>query len=181
MIEVELKARLADREAAEKRVASFAKYLRGFVKADEYWHGPDWRFVRGTKGFRLRQDDGKILVNFKHRRNEGGIEINKETEFAVSDAAAFVAFVSRIGCERFYNKRKSGRAYEYDGATIELVTVEGLGDFIEIEKLAKTDNPEEIAVARGIIRKILDMSGVADTEIEGRSYSELMIAGQKPY
>lgn len=176
MMEIELKARVRDKAAVAARVAAFARFLRNFDKSDEYWHGPDWRFVRGTKGFRLRKDGEKALVTFKQKRNDGGIEINKETEFQVSDAAGFEALVQRIGCEPFYNKRKTGAAYDYDGCTVELVAIEGLGDFIEIERLIEKDEPAEIALAQGSIRAILAMSGVPEGEIEGRSYSELILA-----
>jgi adenylate cyclase class 2 len=175
MMEVELKARVRDRGAVEARVASFARFLRNFDKSDEYWHGPDWRFARGTKGFRLRMDGGKAVVTFKQKRNDGGIEVNRETEFEVSDASGFKALVGRIGCEPFYKKRKVGAAYEHEGCTIELVNVEGLGDFIEIERLVEDDDPSDIALAQGTIRTVLAMAGVADGEIEGRSYSELVL------
>lgn len=175
MMEIELKARLRDKADVEKKVATFATFLRSFDKADEYWHGPDWRFVRGTKGFRLRMDDQKAVVTFKQKRNDGGIEINNETEFEVSDAKAFEALVERIGCEPFYRKRKIGKAYEFEGCTIEIVDVEGIGSFIEIERLIQFDDPEAIAIAQGTLRTILSMAGVPASEIEGRSYSELVL------
>lgn len=175
LMEIELKARLSDAASVEARVASFARFLRTFDKADEYWHGPDWRVSRGTKGFRLRTDGQKAIVTFKQKRNDGGIEVNRETEFEVTDTAAFEALVLRVGCEPFYSKRKTGRAYDYQGTTIEMVTVAGLGDFIEIERMLERDDPEEIAMAQGGLRAILAMAGVPDSEIEGRSYSELIL------
>jgi len=181
MMEIELKARVRDPEAVEAKVRSFARFVRSFDKSDGYWHGPEWRFSRGTKGFRLRMDDGKAVVTFKQKRNDGGIEVNRETEFEVSDAAAFTALVERIGCEPFYRKRKRGNAYEHDDCTIEMVRVDGVGDFIEIENLLERDDPEAIALAQGTIRTILAMAGVPDGEIEGRSYSELVLgAAAKP-
>ncbi len=175
MMEIELKARLRDKAAVEEKVASFATFMRNLDKADEYWHGPDWRFVRGTKGFRLRMDEQKAIVTFKQKRNDGGIEINNETEFEVSDAKAFKSLVERIGCEPFYRKRKIGKAYEFEGCTIEIVEVEGVGGFIEIERLLQVDDPEAIAIAQGTLRTILSMAGVPASEIEGRSYSELVL------
>jgi len=126
-MEIELKARVRDKAAVEARVESFARFMRSFDKSDEYWHGPDWRFVRGTKGCRLRMDGLKAVVTFKQKRNDGGIEINRETEFEVSNAAAFKALVERIGCEPFYRKRKTGKAFDYEGCTVELVNIENLG------------------------------------------------------
>lgn len=179
MIEIELKARLHNPEKVRAKVEGFADYVREFDKMDAYWHGPEWRFARGTKGFRLRADGEKSIVTFKAKRNEGGIEINRETEFEVSDPDAFTSLVERIGCEPFYRKHKTGRAYDYDGFTIELVQVEGLGNFIEVEKLLDNDDPETVAVVLGGLKGILARAGVPESDIEGRGYSELILGASQ--
>ncbi|TFG83548.1 MAG: class IV adenylate cyclase [Spirochaetales bacterium] len=177
MTEIELKARLGDPEETERLVATFARFVRRVDKLDSYWHGPDWRFARGTKGFRLRSDRDDSIVTFKVRRNEGGIEINQETEFSVSDPAAFIGLVERIGCEPFFKKRKTGAMYEHDGFTIELLEVAGLGHFIEIEKVLSSDDPTEIAIVQGGLKSILIKAGLHESDIEGRRYSELILGG----
>jgi predicted adenylyl cyclase CyaB len=189
MIEVELKAHIRDRTAVESRVASFAEPEGDVDKLDAYWHGPDWRMQRGKKGFRLRTERGRSLVTFKTKRNEGGIEINHEREFEISDPAVFVELAERLGCEPFYTKRKRGSRYRIEpcgpsgsglscpgGATIEIVEIEGLGDFIEIEVLLEEEEPASIALAQGEIRGILARAGVPESDIEPRFYSELLIA-----
>jgi adenylate cyclase class IV len=193
MIEVELKAHIEDRAAVEARVAAFA-ILEGPVdKLDAYWHGPDWRIARGKKGFRVRAEDGKSVVTFKNKKTEGGIEINREREFGISDPEAFVEFAQRLGCEPFYTKRKRGVRYRVDpcdrgavgedtgkagcegATTIEIVDVEGLGGFIEIEVLLADEEPAAVALAQGEIRGFLARSGVASSAIEPRYYSELLM------
>jgi len=204
MIEVELKARLRDRKATEARVASFAAYVGPVDKFDSYWHGPDWRLQRGTKGFRLRAEDGSTLVTFKTKRSEGGIEINREREFGISDPDIFVEFCLRLGCEPFYTKRKRGSKYRADpcsdgarqeiplaasgrrtagncpgAATIEIIEVEDLGDFIEIEILLEDEDPGAVALAQGEIRGLLSRAGVPESDLEPRFYSELLTAAGK--
>ncbi len=98
----------------------------------------------------------------------------------------------RLGCEPFYTKRKRGSKYVWDAipadgpsgrggeappfasATIEIIEVEGLGDFIEIEVLLESEEPA--AMARAGIRGLLERSGVSASEIEPRYYSELLMA-----
>jgi adenylate cyclase class 2 len=180
VLEIELKARVADLGEVERTVAGFARFVRRFDKLDSYWHGPDWRFARGTKGFRIRSDEGSSIVTFKRKRNEGGIEINDETEFEVSDREAFLTLVRRVGCEPFYEKRKTGTHYEFEGFIIELVSVQGLGDFIEIERVIPGDeDPAMVAMIQGELKAVLARSGVPESSIEGRSYSELIL-GQQP-
>jgi len=182
VIEVELKARLEDRAAVEARVASFAAPAGAVDKLDAYWHGPEWRLQRGAKGFRLRKEGERCVVTFKSKRSEGGIEINREREFEISDPEAFVEFAYRIGCEPFYTKRKRGLKFvaEAEGgigpATIEIIEVQGLGDFIEIEVLLLEEDPMAISLAEGEIRGLLARAGVGAEAIESRYYSELMMA-----
>jgi adenylate cyclase class 2 len=189
MIEVELKARVADPAAVEARVAAFAAFEGRVDKLDAYWHGPDWRFQRGTKGFRLRAEDGKSVVTYKSKRSEGGIEINRESEFGISDPEVFEEFALRLGCEPFYKKRKRGKRYGVDpcergagsaaacagAATIEIVEVEGLGFFIEIEILLPDEDPASVALAQGEIRGFLARAGLGPESIEPRFYSELLM------
>jgi len=193
MIEVELKARVGDPEAVEAAVASFARFDCAIDKLDAYWHGPDWRLKRGTRGFRMRAEGDTTTVTFKSKRCEGGIEINREREFVVSEPAAFVEFIERLGCEPFYTKRKTGKRYEINVSdsidesakagsrpiVVELVEVEGLGHFIEIEALLDDEEPAGLALAQGEIRGILSRSGVSASEIEPRYYSELLMEAGK--
>jgi adenylate cyclase class 2 len=181
MIEVELKAHLADPEGTRERVAGFSRFVGAFEKSDAYWHGPDWRFARGTKGFRVRTEEGRTVVTFKTKRCEGDMEINREREFEVMDASALEEFFHRLGCEPFYTKKKTGTRHEVpsEGAgrpiTIEVLEVEGLGPFIEIEALLDDEAPESVALAQGEIRGLLARSGVGEEAIESRYYSELLI------
>jgi adenylate cyclase class 2 len=182
MIEVELKAHIGDPAAVEAKVAGFARLVGRFEKSDAYWHGPDWRLSRGTKGFRVRTEAGETLVTFKTKRCEGGVEINHEREFSVSDPAALDEFFLRLGCEPFFTKRKRGSRYELSTPgsrhpiTIEVLELPGLGNFIEIEALLESEAPEEVALAQGEIRGVLARAGVPESAIEGRYYSELLMS-----
>ena len=175
MIEVELKAHLRDRTATLAAVASFAEAVGGVDKHDAYWHGPDWRSDRGERGFRVRREGDASVVTFKSKRTEGGIEVNHEREFAVSDEAAFAEFALRLGCEAFYGKRKTGVAFTASRATIEIIDVEGLGDFIEVEILLDDEDPEKIVQAKAELLGLLERAGVGESDIEPRFYSELLM------
>ncbi len=188
MIEVELKARVRDRSAVLAAVAAFARPSGRVEKRDAYWHGPDWRLRRGERGFRLRTEAGSSLVTFKTKSSDGGVEVNREREFAVSDPAAFVELAQRLGCEPFYGKTKTGLAFKASlrgglpaEATIEVVEVLGLGDFIEIEILLPDDAGGQVAAARAELKALLARSGLGEADLEPRFYSELLVeAGLAP-
>jgi len=175
VIEVELQARIEDAAAVERRVASFAKFLRRVDKRDSYWHGPDWKSQRGSKGFRVRSEGSIFVVTFKTKRIEAGGEVNLEREFEISDPEVFQEFVQRIGCEPYYRKRKTGTAYEYNEMTLEIMEVEGAGTFLEIERLLDTDSPSAIETARSELLAVLALTGVPQSAIEPRTYSDLIL------
>jgi adenylate cyclase, class 2 len=184
VIEVELKAHLRDRAAALAKVASFARAAGPVDKLDEYWHAPGRRDESDAQGFRLREEGGETVVTRKIKSREGGVEANRESEFAVPDRRAFVEFIRSLGCEPYYTKRKRGEAFTalVDGegpgpaatAAIELFEVPGLGDFIEIEILVPEGEPEAAVRASQEIRALLSRSGVSESDIEPRFYSELL-------
>lgn len=188
MIEVELKARVRDPRSVEAAVAAFASRAGEVDKRDSYWRAPGWRSDEVKRDFRVRYEDGTSVVTFKEKREEGGIEVNVEREFGVTDPEAFAELALRLGCERWYEKRKRGSRYEVASAcaaggkaTIEIVEVEGLGPFIEIEVLIEEPEPEAVAAARSELLGILARAGLGEADIERRFYSELLAeAGLAP-
>lgn len=175
MTEVEIKAWLKDPESVAKRVAADARFLRNFDKHDEYWHGSGWESCRNQKGFRIRNDNGLSVITFKKKRIEHGIEVNKESEFEISDYDAFVEFITRLGCEFFYKKRKTGTSWDVNGITVEISHIENLGNFIEIESVIESDDSSVIRLESGKIRTLLFKFGVDESSIESRPYSALLL------
>ncbi len=182
MMEVELKARVSDPEATRGRLESFCRLDRDFDKRDAYWQGPRRLEDGDRRGFRLRTDGGDSFVTFKDKRLEGGIEVNCEREFTVSDQSAFVEFAWRLGCEPHFEKRKRGSRYEaVAGAAsgtsvgLELAEIEGIGWFLEIEALVPENDPGAVARAQGEIRSLLAQAGIGEEAIEPRFYSELLM------
>jgi predicted adenylyl cyclase CyaB len=181
MIEVELKARVRDRAAVETALRNFAVYVGEIDKRDIYWRAPSSDAGVPNRTFRVRYESGACVVTFKHKSVEGGAEINIEREFGVSDPDVFAEFAQRLGCELWYEKRKRGLKFEtvskyaYDGkALLEIVDVENLGCFIEIEELLHEDRKSLVEDALSEISGLLARTGLSETDIESRYYSELL-------
>jgi len=181
MIEVELKARVRDRTAVETAVRSFAVFAGDIDKRDIYWRTTSSGAGIPDRGFRVRYESGACVVTFKHKSMEGGAEINIEREFGVTDPDVFAEFAQRLGCKIWYEKRKRGLRFEtvskyaYDGkALLEIVDVENLGSFIEIEELLHEDRKSLVEDALSEISGLLARTGLAETDIESRYYSELL-------
>lgn len=170
--EVELKAWIDDWAEVEARLHEECLFIRDFRKSDRYFSKtgePD-----RTTSFRVRLDNGGAVVTFKDKNLRDRVEYNREREFTVDDADAFVELVEREGCRQFAAKVKEGLEFRYGGLTVELVRVEGLGSFIEIEVMEESARAELHERAAQRIRGFLELIGISPERIEERSYVSLL-------
>ena len=170
--EVELKAWVADWDAIEARLRETCEFIREFHKSDRYFRSPVG--VERDTSFRLRRDNDGAVVTFKEKRPRNGVEYNREREFSVDDAEAFLELVERVGCVEYALKIKTGLEFHSDGMTVELVRVEGLGAFLEIEIIENTSDAAVHEQAALKIRAFLGWTGISEDQIEERSYVDLL-------
>lgn len=181
-IEVELKVRAADLREVEEVLSGRARWAGEIDYTDTYYTFP------GTEGFsfhrfRLRESGGQALITVKEKSpKQGGRAVN-EYEFEVSDAEAFREFARIFGCRVMLRKRKRGRRYlllEHGpllfarGPMVELVTIDGLGNYVEIEIMAA--DPSQIPAAEARLKEVLRELCLPESEIEPRAYTALLYA-----
>lgn len=180
MYEVELKARVDDATELQTRLEALCSYRREFDKRDRYFTAPECTADPGwvPHRFRLRRDGEALVCTYKQKTLEQSVEVNMEREFEVSDEDAFVGLVSRLGCTPLVDKHKEGRQYDYNGLTVELSLVHGLGTFLEIERLLGDDASDaERAAAGEEVRAALETLGVGTDRIEERPYTQMLLDG----
>lgn len=142
--EVELKAKIGSRgELAERIAAAGGSFLREVAQEDHYFAHP-CRDLRGRdEALRLRNEGGSWSLTFKGRRQGSGVKIREELEAALSDGEAAAAILRRLGFVEALVIRKNRRIYHLDGAEVALDSVEGLGEFVEIELASEEGLTEE--------------------------------------
>ena len=178
MYEIELKAWVDDSAELQTRLDATCTYRRDFDKRDRYFTAPECAADPGwtPHHFRLRRDGDELVCTYKHKAVEQSVEINLEREFEVSDEDAFLDLVRRLGCTPLVDKHKKGRQYDYNGLTVELSVVHGLGTFLEIERLLGDDSSEaERAAAGEEVRAALEAFGVEAERIEERPYTQMLL------
>jgi predicted adenylyl cyclase CyaB len=168
--EIELKAWVDDRDAVLTALNERCVFVRRFRKSDRYFELDG----RRETSFMLLETDDSAVVAFKEKEVRDGVEYNREHEFGITGVDVFLALLERIGCEEYLNKVKTGLQFAVDGITVELVTVQSLGEFIEVEILEPGDNPHDHDRAARRIRQFLADIGVDDRRIESRSYGSLL-------
>lgn len=185
MYEIELKARVRDKEALEERLNKTAIYRGYREKKDTYWK------LCKTGGFiscRIREEttetkDGKASkIFFTYKRKEirstdkgATIELNDEKECSVSGKEALEVFLQDTGFKIELCKTKEVSQWEYGEALLELCLVEPLGYFLEIEILSPVNDPETVEKKKKQLLEILETCGIPETEIENRYYRELIL------
>lgn len=195
--EIEIKAWIDDPPAIRAQLRARATSIKDYVKEDVYFRSPVVAAADPASGgdasdtatarlgpppsgaetpqeFRLRREGGTNVCTFKEKTIRRGVEVNREYEFTVSDGNAFEELVLRSGCRVFARKRKSGSVFALPEANVEVSHVDGLGDFVEIEKLVEEHDSDAHNAAEETVRRVLDSLGVPESAIEERPYTTLL-------
>jgi predicted adenylyl cyclase CyaB len=174
--EIEIKARLTDPEAVEEKVKTMGEFVRDYTKRDTYFRCP--KAGGGETDVRIRVDGDKKKCTFKDRKTVGGVEKNREHEFAVSDARSMAALLLRLGGKEILRKVKEGREYKVGELSVQFNRIEELGTFIEVEQLLSDPAPREYQEAEDRIAAFLRELGIGPESYEDRTYMELFGIGR---
>ncbi len=194
MTEIEIKAHVYDVPVLEARLATFASYQQTVERRDTYYHlhidgksfnGKDYLTARLR--MELKQTEAGIqttnYLTYKKKelvQSAAGLalEVNDEKETIVSDPAALEALFFDIGFVTAQKKCKKVRDYgvrtEFGQATLEVCTVEPLGDFLEIEILSEKDDEDTVRRAEAKLKELLAQSGIPESQIEPKYYNQML-------
>jgi len=180
MYEVELKLPAA-LEPVRNRLAELGADRRGIVRqVDTYYDAPDRSFAETDEALRLRRErrDGtEIQLTYKGPLVDDDSKSRREAETVVEDAEALAAILEGLGFEPAATVRKERERFELDGYAVTLDTVEGVGEFVEIETTATA---AELDDAREGAFEIVDRLGLDAGDCTRRSYLEMVLEGRSP-
>jgi predicted adenylyl cyclase CyaB len=127
----------------------------------------------------VRNENGEWICTWKRKTLTRGLEVNEENEFTLSNGPLFMDLLEKLGCRRSIRKVKRGKRYACQGLTVEISWVEGLGLFVEAEKVLEAATAAEAAVWEKTIRSFLADIGVRDEDIEERPYSVMLTENRR--
>ena len=147
-------------------------------KEDVYYALEETPLLRIRKG--IVNGERSLVVTHKKRSVVDGIEENLEYEFSVDplQEQAVHSFFTALGYHMAKRKFKRGWRYRRvhttssPGLTVELVHLEGLGWFLEVETLAKTK--EDRLQARKELTGFFSSVGIDSSAIESKPYLQLI-------
>jgi len=194
--EIEVKAHVQNIDVIKDRLYEKAEYSGAFEKRDVYWFGRGTSDLTTTK-LRVRKEKrsfangnerSRCLVTYKAKEENNGIEINDELEFEVEPVDAFEEFLVKAGLRAGAGKIKRGWVFIKGEITAELVEVDGLGWFVELEILARA-SPDDanaegnyektLTKAKETLLAFLDSLGIGREAIERRFYLDMLSSGDQ--
>lgn len=175
MIEVEAKVRSSHGPVEERLKELGAELVADKTQEDVYFTAPHRDFAETDEALRVRRENGETRITYKGPKMDGETKTREEHETEVGDAETVRAVFESLGFEEFGTVSKDRRVYSLDdGTTVTLDSVEGLGDFVEVEREAETD--DEVDEPRALVLETLERLGLNPDDGIRESYLELLYA-----
>ena len=172
MREIEVKAKLCNKDnflvAAEKFGIDFSDPV---VQEDATYESeldyadPNWNI------FRLRKQNSKVILTMKHKASTRSRD-NFEYETIVGNVDETIKILERLGYKLGVVIKKQRRTAKYNDLEICMDSVAGLGDFVEIEKLA--DDNADVDKIQLELWSILNKLGITNSARVHKGYDTLM-------
>lgn len=178
MYEVELKLR-ADHDAVRERLAELgATRTRRIEQRDTYYDHPDREFAETDEAFRVRRvHDGaevETRLTYKGPLVDDQSKTREEQESAVADGEAVATMLDRLGFEPAATVAKTREEFPLDDHVVTLDDVEGVGEFVEVEREVE----DGVEAARDDARAVVRRLGLDPDDGIRTSYLEMQLAGE---
>jgi len=178
MYEVEVKVE-ADIERVRQRLEALgSNHVDSVEQVDTYYDAPHRDFAATDEAFRVREEthdgDTETKITYKGPLVEDASKTREEFETRVADSQTMRSIVESLGFDPAATVRKQRERYALDGFTVTLDTVDGVGEFVEVETDVQTETDVEAAreAAFDLLRE-LDLDPDEQTQT---SYLGLLLA-----
>jgi len=176
MYEVELKVRADHGPVRERLERRDARHLGPVTQVDTYYDAPHRDFAETDEALRIRREradgDEVAKLTYKGPLLEAESKSREEHETAVADAEAARGLLDGLGFAPAAEVRKERDRYRLDGYTVTLDSVDGLGEFVEVETETETDDIER---AREGAAALLESLGLDPDQGIRTSYLGLLL------
>ncbi|NYT18954.1 MAG: class IV adenylate cyclase [Methanosarcinales archaeon] len=170
MIEIEIKVRADHGPVRDRIVEMGALKVRTEDHLDVYYNAPHRDFAETDEALRLRSVNGGTRMTYKGRKLDSVSKTREEFETPVDGTAAKGILVS-LGFFESGTVKKTRDIYRYGDITICLDSVEGLGEFVEVELVADSD----IDSHRELLFEFLESIGLKKEDSIRTSYLEMLM------
>lgn len=173
MIEIEIKARAEHGPLHEKLKQEGAALEKTVEQTDVYYNAPDRDFGKTDEALRLRDEGGQIFLTYKGKKLDPKSKTRKEVDVEVADFTKMEDILLSLGYRKTLRVHKMRELYHLEGVLVCLDSVDGLGEFVELETLAVDDR--DIPSRRDLLIESMRRLGIKG-ELIRESYLEMLLA-----
>ena len=174
MQEIEIKAVLKDREEIMRKLESLGCTLSDPIRQDDVIYvehtGPLETFLSNRAFLRIRVNNGNETI-FTAKQKRGAL-VAIEHEVVVDSKGELEQMLGMMGYQKALEIHKTRLVTEYQGCEICIDEVEGLGTFIEMEKLSKDGDAETIQEE---LFKFFETLGISRADRVTKGYDILLL------
>jgi len=173
--EVEVKVRADHGDVRDALADVGASEEETVEQADTYYDAPHRDFAATDEALRVRRvsrpgEHEDARVTYKGPKVDDASKAREEIETGVEDGADAGAIFEALGFSPAATVRKTRSYFAYDGYTVVLDDVEGLGQFVEVER-----ESEDVDAAREGAFDVLRELGLDPGEQIRTSYLGLLL------
>lgn len=176
MYEVELKVEATHDEVRDRLDDAGGTFVESVVQEDVYYDAPDRNFAETDEALRIREEtkDGETItkLTYKGPLIEAASKTREEAEMTVSDPAEMRLILDGLGYEPAATVRKERDRYTLANCTVTLDTVDGLGEFVEVER----ETADDVESTREAVIEVMEQLGLNPDEQIRTSYLGLLLA-----
>ncbi len=176
MYEVEVKVRAAHDPVRDRLEALDAERDGTVRQVDTYYDAPHRNFAETDEALRVRRETRQgtttVELTYKGPRIEAESKTRREIETAVADAEATDGILDALGFEPAATVEKDREIWQHGPYAVVLDSVDGLGEFVEVE----TDATDDHEAARKAIYDVFRDLGLDPTDQTTTSYLGLLLA-----
>ncbi len=176
MYEVEVKARLKNRQEIVKKLESLGcKFGEELHQIDHIYFPEGLTFPPpiGTGILRVRNQGDKYFFTLKI--SQSGRQDSIERELEVKDGEMMMEIIKLLKYQEAPTVNKKRTKTKYKDMVIELDTVKDLGEFIEVEKIVTEENPEERKKIQQDLADFIIALGVSKEDLMVNSKYDIML------
>jgi len=176
MYEVEVKARLKNRQEVIKKLEAFGcKFGEELHQIDHVYFPEGLTFPPpiGTSILRVRNQGDKYFFTLKI--SQSGRQDSIERELEISDGEMMMEIMKLLKYQEAPTNDKKRIKTEYKDMVIDLDTVKDLGEFIEVEKIVTNENPEERKNIQKELCDFLETLGVPKEDLLVNAKYDIML------
>ena len=178
MYEVEVKVPASHDTVRDRLAAIEADPAGSVVQEDTYYDAPHRDFPETDEALRIRREtdaDGETeaQLTYKGPLIDTDSKTREEAETAVNDGGELETILESLGFDPVARVRKERDRYDAGEFTVTLDTVEGLGEFVEVETQTTEQN---VDAAREEAFSLLERLDLDPADQIRTSYLELLLS-----